>query len=196
MSKASGQSLQDVIYLVRTSQRTRRDKGDPMKTCSFLTTRAMRRDASKTTRSDQNGVGSQDTWRGINGMSLKLCTSQAVWFGFVRLGLHCEWRLRRLANPCTTRHVFNAYLTENAMRREWSHESMLIPHNKSDRDVSRATRSDQNLLGGQDRWRSINGASVELRTTKAVGFGTVRVCSARVAVRITPNASGKLLHDV
>ena len=83
-SKAAGQSLHDTScfneYL--TENETRREWSH--ESCSFLTTTAKRRDASRATRSDQNGVGSQDTWRGINGSSVKLRSTQAVRFGSFR----------------------------------------------------------------------------------------------------------------
>jgi len=99
------------------------------------------------------------------GVSVELRNTQAVRFGSVLFGLQCEWRLRRLANPCTTRHVFNAYLTQNAMQREWSDKSNAVL-------TTRATRSGQNGLSCQDSWRGISGASIELRTTQAVRFGS------------------------
>jgi len=37
--------------------------------------------------------------------------------------------------------------------------------------------------------------SVKLRTNQAVRFGSVRSCSARVAVGMTPKASGQSVHD-
>ena len=130
------------MYLVRASQRTRRDEIDPTKRRSVLTIRATRCDATRATRSGQNGLGCQDSWRGINGASVELRTTQAVRFGSVRfcsgrLGLQDEWRLTHLANPCNTRHVFSAYLIENGIRREWSDESDDQSSRQERRDMTR-----------------------------------------------------------
>ena len=65
--------------------------------------------------------------------------SGLVRFGY---GVQFEWGLRRLANPCTTRHVFNAHLTENARRREWQDESDAQSSRQERRDVTRREKSD------------------------------------------------------
>jgi len=110
-------------------------------------------------------------------------------------GLQCEWGLRRLANPCTTRHVFNVYLAENATRVIQPKRRSVYTTPATRQDASRATRSDRNGLGCQDRRRGITGVSVELRTTQAVRLGSVLIGSARVAVWVTPKASGQYLPD-
>jgi len=123
--KASGQSLHDTscINEYLTDNETLRERSH--ESCSFLTTTAKRRDASRATRSDPNVLDCQDRWRGINGASVELRTTKAVGFGSVRicsarLVLQCEWRLRLLANPCTTRNVLNAYTTDRATRSYFS----------------------------------------------------------------------------
>jgi len=148
---------------------------------SVLTTRATWCDTSRM-RSDQNGVGCQDSWRGINGASVELRTTQAVRFGSVwlcsaQLRLQCKWRLRRLANPCTTCHVFNVYLAENATRWEWSAESNAQSSRQERiwRDASRATRGDQNGVGYQDSYRDTNRASIKLRWSDSVRFWSARL---------------------
>ena len=122
-----------------------------------------------------NGLGCHDSWRGINGMSVELRTTQTFWFVSVRfcsarLGLQCQWCVRRLAIPCTTRHVFNAYLAENVTRREWCDKSdaSVLTTTATRHDATTATWSGQNGVGCQHSWRGINGMYVELRNTQAV----------------------------
>ena len=166
-----------------------------------FTTGATRCDASRVTRIGQNVVGCQDRWGGINGASIELYTTQAVRFGSVRfcsagLGLQREWRLRRLANPRMARHVFNAFLTERDVTRVIRRKRRSVFTTRATRrDASRATRSGQNWVGCQDRWRGIKGASVELRTTQVVRFGSVLFGWSRLAVWMTPKASGQSPHD-
>jgi hypothetical protein len=139
------------MYLICTSHRTRRDESDPTKARPVLTTTASRRNASRATRSDQNGLGCQDMWIGINGASVELRATQAVRFGSVRFcwtrhGLQCEWRIRRLANPCT--NVTYLICTSHKTRRD---ESTLSPHDNSDatgRVESDADRSQWIRLSG------------------------------------------------
>ena len=61
-------------------------------------------------------------------------------FGSALFGLRCEWGLRRLANPRTTRHVFNAYLADNATRREWPEQSEAQSSQQQRRDRTRRER--------------------------------------------------------
>jgi len=145
------------MYLMRISQTTRRDESDPQKRRSVLTRTATRQDASRATRSDRNGLGCQDRRRGKTGASVEPRTTQAIRFGSFRywsagLGLQCEWRLRRLANTCLTRHVFNAYLADNATRREWS--------DKSDAQSSRQQRRDRTRVENdaeRSKWIRLSG---------------------------------------
>ena len=79
--------------------------------------------------------------------------SRIGWFRFCsgRLGLLCEWGLRCLFNPCTTRHVFNAYLTENLTCKSDTTKATLSPHDKSDatwRAKSDAERTQWSRLSG------------------------------------------------
>ena len=56
-------------------------------------------------------------------------------FGSARLAV---WM--RLANPCTTRPVYNVYLTQNTTRRAWNDESEAQSSRQEQRDVMRQER--------------------------------------------------------
>ena len=83
---------------------------------------------------------------------------------------------KRLTNPCTKRQLFIMYLAKNVTRRVTPRK-----HDQSSqqrRDGTRPERSKWIRL-----WRNINGASVQLRTTQAVRFGSVRFCSAGLGLQ-------------
>ena len=107
--------------------------------------------------------------------------AESVRFGSVRVGLQCEWRLMRPANPCTTRQVFNTYLTENATRREWydENDASILTTRATRPDATRATRSGPSGVGCQDGWRGLNRTYVKLRTTLAVNLNLNMSCGIR-----------------
>jgi len=95
-------------------------------------------------------------------------------FYSARLGLQCEWRLRRMANPCTERHV---YRKERHATSDPTKVRSVLTTTATRLDASRTTRSDQHGLDCQDICRGMKGASVEPHTTQAVRFGSIRLDS-------------------
>ena len=87
---------------------------------SVLTTTATRRDATRATRRGQNGLGCQDSWRGMKGAWVELRTTQAVRFGSVLFGSACSVNDAEGVWPIPARHVMYLMRTWPRTRRDES----------------------------------------------------------------------------
>ena len=119
----------------------------------------------------------QDRRRGITGASVDLRTTQTVRFVSVQIGSD---RIAVWVTPKASGQYLPATSCIQCVSRRQRHATRVIRQKRRSvltrtatrQDASRATRSDRNGLGCQDRRRGITGASVEMLTTQAVRFGS------------------------